>query len=47
MYIMGVGEVFMEISTFINGFKNPPVLFIETRMSLRYLKNSLTCDDIT
>ena len=34
----------MNIKEFINGFKNHPVLFIGTGMSLRYLKNSYTWD---
>ncbi|AVK83603.1 SIR2 family protein [Lysinibacillus sp. B2A1] len=34
----------MNIKDFIGGFKNHPVLFIGTGMSLRYLKNSYTWD---
>ncbi|WP_039042967.1 SIR2 family protein [Sporosarcina sp. ZBG7A] len=34
----------MNIRDFITGFKNHPVLFVGTGMSLRYLKNSYTWD---
>lgn len=34
----------MNIRDFISGFKNHPVLFIGTGMSLRYIKNSFTWD---
>jgi len=36
----------MKISEFINNFKNHPVLFIGTGMSLRYLNHSYTWDDL-
>jgi len=36
----------MEVSEFISGYKNHPVLFIGTGISLRYLKNSYTWDDL-
>ncbi len=36
----------MEISDFISKFKNHPVLFVGTGMSLRYLKNSFTWDGL-
>ena len=36
----------MDISTFISNFKNHPVLFVGTGMSLRYLENSYTWDGL-
>ena len=36
----------MEIEKFISAFKNYPVLFIGTGMSLRYLKHSYTWDGL-
>lgn len=34
----------MDIQEFISKFKNHPVLFIGTGMSLRYLENSFSWD---
>lgn len=36
----------MDITTFISNYKNHPVLFIGTGMSLRYLNNSYTWDNL-
>ncbi|WP_214814152.1 SIR2 family protein [Exiguobacterium sp. s196] len=36
----------MDIYEFIRGFKNHPVLFIGTGISLRYLENSFSWDDL-
>lgn len=36
----------MHISNFIKGFKNHPVLFIGTGLTLRYLDNSYTWEDL-
>ena len=36
----------MDISTFISSFKNHPVLFVGTGMSLRYLENSYTWEGL-
>lgn len=36
----------MKINDFISGFQNHPVLFIGTGMSLRYLENSYTWDEL-
>jgi hypothetical protein len=36
----------MKIEQFINSFKNHPVLFIGTGVSLRYLENSFTWDGL-
>ena len=36
----------MNIQDFISNFHNHPVLFIGTGMSLRYLENSYTWDDL-
>ncbi|WP_257145357.1 hypothetical protein [Bacillus cereus] len=36
----------MRIGAFISEFKNHPVLFIGTGMSLRYLENSYTWDGL-
>lgn len=36
----------MNITEFINGFTNHPVLFVGTGMSLRYLENSFTWDGL-
>jgi len=36
----------MNIIDFIKKYKNHPILFIGTGMSLRYLKNSYTWDNL-
>lgn len=36
----------MQVDRFISGFQNHPVLFIGTGMSLRYLENSYTWDEL-
>ena len=36
----------MNISTFISGYTNYPVLFIGTGLTLRYLKNSYSWDSL-
>lgn len=36
----------MQIQQFINNFKNHPVLFFGTGMSLRYLENSYNWNDL-
>lgn len=36
----------MNIEEFVKSFKNHPVLFIGTGMSLRYLENSYTWDGL-
>jgi len=36
----------VHISNFIKGFKNHPVLFIGTGLTLRYLDNSYTWEDL-
>lgn len=39
-------EVFMDIKDFVSGYKNHPVLFIGTGISLRYLESSFTWDGL-
>ncbi|MEJ2073809.1 MAG: hypothetical protein P8X79_10170 [Reinekea sp.] len=36
----------MEVREFISGYRNHPVLFLGTGVSLRYLKNSYTWDGL-
>lgn len=36
----------MDIKEFVGGYKNHPVLFVGTGISLRYLKNSYTWDGL-
>ena len=36
----------MNIADFVKQFRNHPVLFVGTGMSLRYLKNSFSWDDL-
>lgn len=36
----------MQLSDFIRQFRNHPVLFVGTGMSLRYLENSYSWDDL-
>lgn len=36
----------MEIGEFVNNFKNHPILFVGTGISLRYLENSFTWDGL-
>jgi len=36
----------MQVPDFIKNYKNHPVLFVGTRMSLRYLKNSYNWDEL-
>lgn len=36
----------MKIENFINNFKNHPVFFVGTGISLRYLENSFTWDGL-
>ena len=39
-------EIKMDIKEFVGGYKNHPVLFVGTGISLRYLKNSFTWDGL-
>lgn len=39
-------NLFMDIFEFVSGYKNHPVLFIGTGLSLRYLRNSFTWEGL-